>query len=419
MTYVPLASARIVRPCRRGFTLLELVLAMLIGSLVVMGALGIFSLMRSAERRTEQRAEAAINMAELHSSLQKSLSSIVVVVKPRTTARPPSGQPAGAAAGVDKAPASAGAAGKAQDADKDKGAGGDDAILSGPPRLNLVTPEAGLQRLEMMVAQPPLAVKMPEGFTGFGTPELGGGVWAAIEFRRDESTGFITAWWRVFREQVDPAQEERAVRRPKGARERLQERIDAREGNQPEGEAGDDKSDAEEEQIEEEARPLVLELAGERVIADGFVSVDIAFKVTREDPDRPGEAGRLMDVRNLMARTADELPAYVVVQVEHKDGLRGQWTFECVYVQSRATRPMADPTEVARRREEGSSGRDRAGGGGGAGGGAGSSAGGGTGAAGGGNNPATGGSGASGGGGRSGGGRGRTGGAGMQGKIGQ
>ena len=388
-------AARVIRRSRRAFTLLELVLAMSIGSLVVVGALGIFSLMRSAERRTEQRAEAAINMAELHNSLQKSLSSIVVVVKPRSTARP--GQPAGPAGGGDKAAAGAGVAGKEQDAEKDKAT---EAELSGPPRLNLVTPEAGLQRLEMMVAQPPLAVKMPEGFTGFGTPELGGGVWAAIEFRRDESTGFITAWWRVFREQVDPAREERSVRRPKGSRERLQDRIEAREGARAEDDAGDAKSGADEQQGEEEARPPVLELAGERVIADGFVNVEIAFKVTREDPDRPGEAGRLMDVKNLTARTADELPAYVVVEVEHKDGLRGQWTFECVYVLSRASRPMADPTEVARRREEGSSGLDRAG------------AGGGSGAPGGGSRPATGGSG-------TGGGAGRTGGAGMQGKNGQ
>ncbi|MEM0983036.1 MAG: prepilin-type N-terminal cleavage/methylation domain-containing protein [Planctomycetota bacterium] len=66
------------RTTRRGFTLVELVLASVIGSLVLLGALAVFRLIETSDRSMQARFESTQETAIAHQAIQRSLMRLVL-----------------------------------------------------------------------------------------------------------------------------------------------------------------------------------------------------------------------------------------------------------------------------------------------------------------------------------------------------
>lgn len=80
---------------RRAFTLLETVLAAVIGSLVVLSGYAVFASLNAAERSLSRRADEQVQMAQLQRTMQRAFSSLLLAPTPMGTQ-----QPTGGAAGV-------------------------------------------------------------------------------------------------------------------------------------------------------------------------------------------------------------------------------------------------------------------------------------------------------------------------------
>ncbi len=325
---------------RRGFTLIEMMLAATLGALVIATAAGVMGAMARAQRRADEAATRTIEQARLREVIQASLRQIVVHNKPKApvrattaTAQPVAGgtgatgaavpvRPedvpaasaapvAGAAAGTPSGGAPGGPA-NALPADKDLAAraleqaraqvagkvptnrsatGGrgrrqedDDTV---PPRflLEMDGRAGGGQRLEVVVAASPWAVKVRGGGTVMPMPEAGGGVRGAFELRPDgeaRAGGDAGAvYWCVY---------------PMG------------EG--PGGAGGGGTREA----------------IGEARLCGGVRS--LAWRAFRTNP----ETDQLEPLSEHAARSAARMPAYVEVGAGFEDGSSATWLFEIGYV---------------------------------------------------------------------------------------
>ncbi|MGQ0627430.1 MAG: PulJ/GspJ family protein [Phycisphaerales bacterium] len=312
---------------RRGFTIIELVLASAVGALVVLGALGIFSMLGKAERRSELRADAATELARLHVAFQRAFRTIVTEVKPR----PPRPTRAGT-------PAARPSTGTEPPPEEEPAPEVEEVVLTGPPRLNLAIDENGRPKIEVMVAASPVPIRLESGpvnLAALGFPEVGGGVWGKFELRPSPVAPTATpstaprfdVYWSVYKQKHKPI-----------TRVRARNRVDRSAEDSPEGRLAEDEAALENPEPVEPIDPRTLEFLGEVVIARDLVDLTVEFLATQE--------GRLQPARTFSARFAQDLPAYVHITVEHKDGVKADWAFETLYVNTKAPHPLADPEGV-------------------------------------------------------------------------
>lgn len=228
---------------RRGFTLLEVSLAAMLGGIVLIACVAMFSGMRVTERNAAAHYEETQELARLHSTVQRAMRTLVMADRQRNTRPAPSaanpvgsfnadGTPAGSArpgtpgaspgsasgsrtmSGAEVSAAAAGANagtaptagginadGQPSDAAGDEPALGTKENAARQPRLILEpTPEGG-QRLEIVVAEPPIRAANPDG-----TPDAQGIVRGAFEVRPHTAReGGASAWQRDTRVAFDPS----------------------------------------------------------------------------------------------------------------------------------------------------------------------------------------------------------------------
>jgi len=127
---------------QRGFTLLELVLASMLGGAVILAIMGLMSAIRITEVRTRSINRGLVDLNRVHSVATKALSQIVVL--------PPAKSKKKEAPGAEPLPTSS------DELDAD-GQPKDKSSEQRPPRILLETDalNPGQQRLELLVAEPP------------------------------------------------------------------------------------------------------------------------------------------------------------------------------------------------------------------------------------------------------------------------
>ena len=115
---------------RRGFTIIELALATLLGSLIVAVCLGVFGAIARGDERSARRAQQVFEVSRMHTTMQKA-ARLLVMDQPNILMQAMTG-------GAAPAP-------------------------SGRPRIILESDrETGLQRLELVVAEPPILGSKPK-----------------------------------------------------------------------------------------------------------------------------------------------------------------------------------------------------------------------------------------------------------------
>lgn len=314
----PAGAARHRR--RRGFTLVEVTLAAMLGVLIIATAIAIFGAMRRGFGSSMARAEAANERARLHTALQQCFRQVVLLPKPRSSAgrartaadvalanatgqpTPPASspptpipQPPGTGGpgttGVGAGDSLAGqprADGSTDDTDPASARGGRRA-----PRLILEQDPAGVQRLELVTTQSPLAVQLRDGSWSMPTPEAGGGVRGAFELRPNPDGRGYDIWWRLYE----------LASGPTGQR-----------------------------------WPL-----GEVRIARGFVRLQ--WKFVKSDENK-----RLQWLTSALASDPSEIPAYVELEAQTADGFKAKWMFEIGWLMAREQDAQAAiPADLARR----------------------------------------------------------------------
>lgn len=350
---------------RGGFTLLELMLATTLGAMVIATALGLFGAISRSQRRAGEAATLAVESARLREVIQSSLRQVVVTTRTKPTRRPgstataqPTGQGGGDGAGTrgpvgvgtDGAGSTAGGLGaagtgktdskassgrgglpvgkegaakaladaKAQQAAKGGGGSGSRARTpraeedeTVPPRLLLEGGGEGSgQRLEVVVAASPWAVKVSTGGSIMPMPEAGGGVRGAFELRADEEAAGASAgreaagmgpglamYWRVYSFGDGPGEGRRAL--------------------------------------------------GEARLCGGIRSFEWKMYKTSEESDQ-------LEARSeMVARTAARMPAYAEARVRFTDGSVVNWMFEIGYVLGRDQDTLPEiPASLAARLAE-------------------------------------------------------------------
>ncbi len=134
---------------RKGFTLLETVLAITLGSLVLAAALSMLVVVQRAQSAVFNRADSNSEIARVHRTMQRTFSSLMVLPTPPAGAAPAGGPTEG------DAPQGAG---PGQPGDPDS----PDDLEAPPPEPRLVLspdprfPGRDLQRLEVVLSSPPI-----------------------------------------------------------------------------------------------------------------------------------------------------------------------------------------------------------------------------------------------------------------------
>lgn len=283
-------------PGRRGFTLIEVVLAVAAGLVLLGVMISTFTLLRRSGERTQQYATAAREMGRLQDALRQSFGFVVVKVRPAnrtagSTTPPP--RPSGESAPDNAEP---------------------EVEEVGPPRLVLTRdPVTGVPRVEMHVAKAPVAVKGLDGVTRFQPAGAGGYVRGAFEFRpgpmrrgesgRPEPT--YDVYWVALRDwaEIDAAAEEDLE-----AGERLRERREERRAR-----------------FEEAASEPI----GEGIVARGFADVQVEFFRSEQREDR---TFNLRAEQESSSSFDADLPAYVRVRARHEQEYSAEWMFEVLHV---------------------------------------------------------------------------------------
>lgn len=309
-------------PRRRGFTLLEMMLAASLASVVVLSTLSLLFAMRQSARLTDQRAQMAADGATLHRALTQAFNMIVVAPPERANPRAPAATPV---ATPSASPGPGGNSPGTGSASEGAGAGASGAAGAGsgagagarreptrPPRIALSRDaQTGQARLELAVGTPPVAVRDRDGRAVTNGPA--GFMRGALELVPSPARpGESTLIWKVL--------------------------------ELPAGEGGVDATSA----------TAALETAtgdnaytawasgqrrtvGQQTIVTGVRRLDWRFYRTTN--------GTLEPVTQLESTTSQELPAYAEVQVELASGFAARWVFEIGWMVEPRKRDRA--TQVA------------------------------------------------------------------------
>ena len=294
---------------RRGFTMLEVLLASVLGVMLIGVCLSMFVLLNQAQARVERSTDRQVELATLHNALQSSFRQLVLNARARAVrpgqnapAQPqgqPNGQPvnpdnkaAAAALGDPAATTFATTSATSSAIDPDHAAA---EASKGPARLLLVKdPTSGLQSLEVVLARAPIALKLKDGSAALANPEAGGGTRGRFELRPEPATNGWAVWYTAFA----------ATDGPDGPRSGM----------------------------------------GERRLAGGLKKFNWTFQKTGKKPDGKS-TGLLEKLTELRAVDTSEIPAYVEVDVETVEGQKANWMFELGFTIGREqeSMPALDP----------------------------------------------------------------------------
>lgn len=176
---------------RRGFTLIELVLAATLGVMVVATCWGLMSMVNVSEKRSERRADGLRELAMMQEVFEKSFRTLVLMDKPVKTS-PTREAPSAQKSKPSDAP------GSRPDVDDPKGERKQGEKNAGLPRLVLELDERNAPRLELVTASEPLAVRGRDGRPTFVSAERGGGVRCAFELAPGRREGTSDLWLRAY-----------------------------------------------------------------------------------------------------------------------------------------------------------------------------------------------------------------------------
>lgn len=224
---------------RRGFTIIELTLATLLGSLIVAVCLGVFLAIARGDERSARRAQQVFEMSRMHTTMQKA-ARLLVMDQPNILMQAVTG-------GAPAAP-------------------------TGRPRIILEQDrETGWQRLELVVAEPPILGSKPK--SGDADPLAKyAAVRGAFELRPDDEKNpeSKSLYWVNY---VPGQAEQKAI-------------------------------------------------SSESLIATGILRVHWRLAKTN------AETKKLVRLEEAQIAAWNDLPAFVEVGVETVDGLKNEWMFE-------------------------------------------------------------------------------------------
>lgn len=276
---------------RRGFTMLEVILAAVLGALLVGVCLTMFSLLSNSQRAAERVADRQIELATLRDTLQAAFRQLVVNQRQRPRLNPQGGVAATAI------PTTGPRADGSADGAEPESTGG------APPRIVLAKDARNqVQSLELVMSRAPISVRLRDGHTALANPEAGGGVRGRFELRPEPKTSGWAVWYVA-----------RAT-----------------------------STDAEERSVGE----------GERRLAGGLKQFRFTFWRTGKRPDGK-TSGRLEKFQEFTATDVTEVPAYIEAEVETNEGQKHRWMFEVAYIIGREqeTMPEVDPALSSRLQE--------------------------------------------------------------------
>lgn len=274
------------RASRPGFTLLEMMLASLLGGVVVASALGIAIAMQRSEERLGDRGTAVAELATLHGIVQEAMLNIVAT----DAARPVDDTIAGGAeAEIDLTQVEA-----EQELERPR-------IILGPdPALVGTMPGAGgngeaIQSLEIVLREPPAAFALARGVSEAEADEIEqtrSAVRGVFELRPEQRGSAYELWWRP----VLPSGEAMTI-------------------------------------AEDEFSASALRLCGGiTALRWQMLKTDVGADTLARD--------RLIEHQ---ATWVDELPAYVELEVATEAGVYANWMFEIGWTQGPEI--VSPPTE--------------------------------------------------------------------------
>jgi prepilin-type N-terminal cleavage/methylation domain-containing protein len=307
---------------RRGFTLLEMMLASVLGAAVVLASFSLMAAMTSTDDRTKERNKASAELSRAHQAFRKAFGSVVVkAAQPRTINR-------NASAGAVADPKSG-----VVDPSKPEGSKIENPEDQSPPRVLLENDAAtpGQQRLELVVSEPPVMA----GIDGTSLPgdraEWYSKTRGAFELRPARSGEGFDLFWVVY--PLEPAG---------GAG-------DTGEAEVP---ATDTKSDP---KVEGTAPPPLEPAVGSAYLAPASNEPAAALLISRNLAKcnfrlvRSGENGKLEPLTEARVATEDELPAYLELDIATQQGQTATWMFEVGWSVDPRTPLTARAAEQARR----------------------------------------------------------------------
>ncbi|MCW5765056.1 MAG: hypothetical protein KIT68_03660 [Phycisphaeraceae bacterium] len=239
-----------VRGVGRGFTLIETMLAALLGGVVIVSTMGLFTAMQRAERSALRRAVTTGDLTLLHGTCARAMRTLVLNARGPGA---PGSAPTGAVPGATARP----------------GIAADENTPDRRPRIILEPDGAtGLQRLEVVVAEPPIFSLQSSASNAYGA------VRGALEFRPEATGESFAVYWLSYQT----------------------------------GETAD--------------RPGAVR--SEVKVASGISKAQWRFLVS-------GEGGRLDAKTSLTVSEYSNLPAYAELDIETADGRRATWMFELMW----------------------------------------------------------------------------------------
>jgi len=280
---------------RAGFTLLELIMASVLGLVIILASFSLMSAMRATDERTKDRNAASAELSRAHQVLSRAFGSIVVkATQPRQPARPAAATP------VPSDPkAAADAANKDQQPPED---------LT-PPRVLLEQDRAnaGQQRLELTVSEPPILAGID------GTPLPGDRAeWfsktrGAFELKPAKVGVGLDLFWVVYplpNEDQNPPNDPTKTDPLNAA------------GATGEGIAPPPLEPAVDGPIQQSNEPVASLLVARNLERCNFRLV------------RSGENGLIEPLTEARVVTEEELPAYLELDIATKQGQTATWMFE-------------------------------------------------------------------------------------------
>lgn len=311
---------------RAGFTLLELIMASVLGLVIILASFSLMSAMRATDERTKDRNAASAELSRAHQVLSRAFGSIVV--KSTQPRQPTRLQTAAAIATPPDPKAPADTLNKDQQRAED---------LT-PPRVLLEqdSANAGQQRLELTVSEPPILAGID------GTPLPGERAeWfsktrGAFELKPSKVGIGLDLFWVVY-----PLPNEDPLP-PPGDSSKTDPLADV--GANGEGIAPPPVEPATDAPIQQSNEPLASLLVARNLERCNFRLV------------RSGENGLIEPLTEARVVTEDELPAYLELDIATKQGQAATWMFEVGWTveprKAPASRNLADTLKAG--------GRDRA-----------------------------------------------------------
>lgn len=300
-------TAPIAKSCtRRGFTMLELMLASVLGAVVVLASYSLMAALTATDSRTRQRTAASTELSRAHQVFRKAFASIVV--------RPPAPRPptsrSGALASAAATPPMDAALEEPVDVELERRRAR--VLLEPDP----VTP--GAQRLEMVLSEPPIlagadGTSLPgERATWFSKTR------GAFEQRPNASGKSIDLYWVIYPLRNE---EELAAAGGRGA------------ANGAAAQSTDEKNNA----TEIDGKPELEAAVGSAYLDQSLLNPDtpLAELLVARDLERcnirlvrSGPNGKVEPLTEARIATEEELPAYLELDIATMQGQRGTWMFE-------------------------------------------------------------------------------------------